>query len=51
MNFKKQLFNSLKRYLEGTIEREKLNEELGSLHSKIIEPKEIPLAKTVFIFP
>lgn len=39
MNFKKQLFDSLKRYLEGTIEREKLNEELGSLHSKIIETK------------
>lgn len=39
MNIKKQLSDLLKMYLEGALEREKLNIELGNLHSKIIGTK------------
>ena len=39
INIKKQLSDLLKMYLEGTLEREKLNTELRSLHSTIIGTK------------
>ncbi len=39
MNIKKQLSDLLKMYLEGTLEREKLNTELRSLRSTIIGTK------------
>ncbi len=43
INIKKQLSDLLKMYLEGTLEREKLNTELRSLHSTIIGTKRNPV--------
>ena len=39
MNIKKQLSDLLKMYLDGVLQREELNTELESLHSKIIGTK------------